>query len=552
MVMTIDYQSEPSRYRHWRLTCEGALARLTLDVAETGGLDPERRLKLNSYDLAVDIELNDAVQRLRFEHPEVRAVIIQSGKDRVFSAGANIQTLAASSHAAKVDFCRFTNETRLAIEDACQNSGQRYLAAVQGACAGGGYELALACDRILLVDDGSTAVSLPEVPLLAVLPGTGGLTRVTDKRRVRRDRADIFATLEEGVRGRRAADWRLVDEALPSSQFSARVAAAAEELAALSDRPAEGSGIALRAIEREVSEGVRRYSSLRLELERERGLARLTILGPKAAAPANREALLAQGDGFWPLRLARELEDAILHLRGNEPTIGMLVFASEGAPEAVLAHDRLLDDWADHWLVREIRLYWSRLLRRIDVTSRSLVALVEPGSCFAGLLAELVLACDRSFMALEPFEEDDRSAPVLTLASANFGRHPMGNGLSRLQARFWGEPEGLQRALDHRGRPLEGEEAEALGLVTAALDDIDWQDEIRLFLEERASFSPDALTGLEANLRFVGPETMESKIFARLSAWQNWIFQRPNATGSEGALARYGSGQKAAFGRERV
>ena len=547
--MRIDFQTEPSRYRHWKLRVEGPVAELILDVDEAGGLFPGYELKLNSYDLGVDIELADAVQRLRFEHPEVGAVVLRSGKERVFCSGANIRMLAGASHDHKVNFCKFTNETRNAIEDAGASSGQRYLCAVNGTAAGGGYELALAAEHIVLTDDGASAVSLPEVPLLAVLPGTGGLTRVTDKRRVRRDLADAFCATEEGVRGQRAVAWRLVDEAVPNSRFAAVVRERAAALAAASDRPA-AEGIALTPLARDFSEDAVTYSSLSVEIDRARRLATLTLKGPEAAAPESAEAAQAQGAGFWPLRLARELDDAVLHLRLNEAEIGVLVFRSAGDPARVAGYDGLLE--ADHWLLREVRGLWARVLKRIDMTARSLVALVEPGSCFAGTLAEVVFACDRAIMLAGRFEGDDRPPATLAPGPLNFGAYPMGNGLSRLATRFLGEPESLGRAEARAGEALEAETCEDLGLVTFVYDDLDWEDEIRIFLEERASFSPDALTGLEANLRCAGPETMETKIFGRLTAWQNWIFQRPNAVGEDGALRRYGSGRKPAFDPKRV
>ena len=548
--MRIDFQTEPSQYRHWKIRVEGPRAELVLDVDEAGGLFPGYELKLNSYDLGVDIELADAVQRLRFEHPAVKAVVLRSGKDRVFCSGANIRMLAGASHDHKVNFCKFTNETRNAIEDAGESSGQHYLCAINGTAAGGGYELALAAEQIVLTDDGSSAVSLPEVPLLAVLPGTGGLTRVTDKRKVRRDLADAFCATEEGVRGQRAVAWRLVDEAVPNSRFDAVVEERAAALAAGSERPDAAEGIALTPLARAFSEDAVTYSSLSVEIDRDRGLATLTIKGPEAAAPASAEAAQAQGAAFWPLRLARELDDAVLHLRFNEPEIGVLVFRSEGDPARIAAYDGLLE--ADHWLLREVRGLWKRLLKRIDMTSRSLVALVEPGSCFAGSLAEIVFACDRATMLSGRFEGDNRPLATLALGALNFGAFPMGNGLSRLATRFLGEPESLDRAEARVGEALEAEACEELGLVTFVYDDIDWEDEIRIFLEERASFSPDALTGMEANLRCPGPETMETKSFGRLIAWQNWIFQRPNAVGEEGALRRYGSGRKPAFDPKRV
>ncbi len=548
----IDFRTEPSRWRHWRLAVDGAVATLTMDVAEDGGLFEGYPLKLNSYDLGVDIELADVALRLRFEHPEVRVVVLRSGKERVFCAGANIRMLAGATHTHKVGFCKFTNETRNAIEDASAHSGQAWLAVVNGTAAGGGYELALACDHILLVDDGTAAVSLPEVPLLAVLPGTGGLTRLTDKRKVRRDLADVFCTTEEGVRGRRAVAWKLVDEIAPTSRLDEAVGARAAALAAASTRAASGPGIALTPIERRRTPGALAYSSLTVAIDRRARTATIVLAGPDAPPPADMAGVVAQGAGFWPLRLARELDDAILHLRMNEPEIGLLVFRSEGEPGAVLAYDALLAANRDHWLGNEILLLWKRVLKRLDVTSRTLVALVEPGSCFAGTLAEIALAADRSFMLIGEREGDGRPAPVLTLGDFNFGAFPMVHGPTRVANRHYGDDAAVERARAAIGTALEAEAAEELGLVTTAMDDIDWDDEVRLFLEQRAAFSPDGLTGLEANLRFPGPETMESKIFARLTAWQNWIFQRANAVGPEGALGRYGTGQKPAFDFERV
>lgn len=547
----IDFRTEPARYRHWQIKARGAFADLVLDVAESAGLRDGYSLKLNSYDLGVDIELHDAVQRLRFEHPEVKAVVLRSGKERVFSAGANIRMLAQSSHAHKVNFCKFTNETRLAIEEATVESGQKYLAAINGTCAGGGYELALAAQHLILMDDGSSSVSLPEVPLLGVLPGTGGLTRLTDKRRVRRDRADAFCTTEEGVRGERAVAWRLVDEVAPASRFDATVQARAEALADTSDRPTEGQGCPLLPLRRQDYEGGITYTDLRVTIDRDRGVARLVVRGPEDDAPDSAEAFAVEGANTWLLRLARELDDAVLHLRFNEPTIGTLAFESEGSLNRVLSHDRFLAAHRDHWLVREVRLLWKRTLKRIDLSSKSLLALVRPGSCFGGLLAELVFACDRAFMAEGSFERHDIEAQ-LALSGSNFGTFPMSNGLSRIETRFWGDPDLLDRARESVGQVLLAPEAERGGLVSEAMDDIDWDDEVRLFLEERGSFSPDALTGMEANLRFGGPETMETKIFGRLSAWQNWVFQRPNAVGVEGALKKYGTGQRPLFDRGRV
>ena len=551
MNAAIDFQTEPSRYRHWRIEVDGNVASLVMDVDPAGGLFEGYELKLNSYDLGVDIELNDAVQRLRFEHPAVGAVVIRSGKPGVFCAGANIRMLSKATHGHKVNFCKFTNETRMAIEDATENSGQTYIAAVSGTAAGGGYELAVTAEHIMLIDDRRSTVSLPELPLLAVLPGTGGLTRVTDKRRVRRDRADVFCSTEEGLRGSRAVAWRLVDEVVPPSQWDATVKARAEQHAARSTRPRDAEGVALLPLQRQVAGSVITYPHLRVELDRGRGTATLVVLGPEAAAPADPAAAHAQGCAFWPLAMARALDDAILHLRANEPELGVWVLRTEGEAGPVLAYDALLDAHQDHWLMREIRHFLKRTMKRLDVTSRSLVALIEPGSCFAGTLAELAFAADRSAIFTGSRAGDNRLAAI-TLGPANFGPLPMGNGLTRLQTRFLGEPETLDVAKAGMGQALDGDAAEEAGLVTYAYDETDWDDEIRIMLEERASFSPDSLTGLEANLRFAGPETMETRIFGRLTAWQNWIFQRPNAVGEDGALKRYGTGQRAVFDRNRV
>jgi benzoyl-CoA-dihydrodiol lyase len=549
----IDFATDPSRYRHWKLAVDGDVATLLMDVDENAPLFPGYQLKLNSYDLGVDIELADVLERLRFEYPAVRVILLRSGKPRVFCAGANIRMLAGATHAHKVNFCKFTNETRNGIEDASEYSGQRMIAVVTGSCAGGGYELALAADHIILTDDGSSTVSLPELPLLAVLPGTGGLTRITDKRKVRRDRADVFCTTEEGVKGKRAADWRLVDEVVSNSRLEDAVAERAREFAARSDRPKDVEGVALVPLVRTRSDRGTEYSAVSVEFSPDRRLATITLRGPDSAPPQSVEDMVAQGAAFWPLRLARELDDAILDIRLNELETAVIVFKSEGDPDAVLAYDAFLEANAAHWLAREVTLKWKRVLKRVDLTSRSLVALIEPGSCFAGTLAELIFAADRSYMLDGPKDGDNRLPAAIVLGNANVsGRLPMSNGLSRLATRFLGEPDALGEAEAAVGRKLDAEQAEELGLVTFALDDIDWDDEIRMFLEERSSFSPDGLTGLEANLRFGGPETMETKIFARLTAWQNWIFQRPNAVGPDGALRRYGTGQKPAFDMKRV
>ena len=550
-MQTIDFQTDPSRYRHWRIERDGEVAYLIMDVDQAGGLG-DYELKLNSYDLGVDIELNDAVQRLRFEHPEVRCVVIKSGKDNVFCAGANIRMLGKSTHQQKVNFCKFTNETRFAIEDASENSRQTYICAINGNAAGGGYELALAADHIMLVDDRRSAVALPETPLLAVLPGTGGLTRVTDKRKVRRDRADVFCSIEEGIRGTKAVEWRLVDEVVPNSKWKDAVAARAHEIAAKSDRPQDGKGIALTPLARKIEGDRVAYSHVDIEIDRTRGLATVSVRGPAQSVPPSIEAAHALGDKFWPLIVARELEDAILHLRANEAAIGVVLLRTEGDAMAVLDYDAFLSQYDGDWLMREIRHYLKRTLKRIDVTPKSFIALIEPGSCFAGTLAELAFAADRSFMLVGTREGDNREPAAIVLGHVNFGLYPMGNGLTRLQTRFLGEPGTLKTAQSKIGIALEAEAADELGLVTAAYESFDWDDELRVMLEERTSFSPDAMTGMEANLRFAGPETMETKIFGRLTAWQNWIFQRPNAIGEQGALKLYGSGVSPTFNKERV
>lgn len=553
MTQIIDFQTDPSRYRHWRVEYDGDIANLIMDVDETGGLFEGYELKLNSYDLGVDIELADVVQRMRFEHPEVKVVVMQSGKDKVFCAGANIRMLGGASHAHKVNFCKFTNETRNTYEAAETDSGQKYIAAIRGACAGGGYELALACNHIMLTNDSTSSVALPEVPLLAVLPGTGGLTRVTDKRKVRRDRADVFCSIEEGVKGQRAVDWRLVDEVVTNSTFDATVQDRARYFAAESSKPSGQKGIELTPLEREIGEGGSViYSTVEVTLDRDAGCANVTIKGPDEDPPADMPEVVAQGAKGYLLRLARELDDALLHLRLNERETGIIVFRTQGEPGRVLAHEALLLNNDEHWLAVEILAYWKRVLKRVDMTSRSLVALVEHGSCFEGVLAELLWSVDRSYMMLEEFEGENRPLATITLSPSNFGRYPMGNDLTRLQTRFLGEPEMVDHARGGIGKPFEAQAAEESGLITYAFDDIDWDDEVRLFLEERGSFSPDAMTGMEANLRFAGPETMETRIFGRLTAWQNWIFQRPNAVGPEGALQRYGTGMRGRYDMERV
>jgi benzoyl-CoA-dihydrodiol lyase len=548
----VDFRTEPARYRHWKLAIDGRVATLTMDVREDGGIRPGYELKLNSYDLGVDIELSDAIQRLRFEHPEVGAVVITSGKERVFCAGANIRMLGQSGHGWKVNFCKFTNETRNAIEEASSESRQSYLAAVAGACAGGGYEIALATDYIIMADDGNTAVSLPEVSLLGVLPGTGGLTRLVDKRRVRRDRADFFCTTEEGVKGQRALDWGLVDELTPRSRLEETVRQRAAEAASRTDRPAGATGVRLLSLLRTIDGDRILYGHVACQLDRDRGLAEITLRAPEAAPPADLAGLHAAGSGFWPLALARELDDLVLHLRTNEDAIGLWVIRTEGRADLVDAYDRLLVHHQADWLVREIRLYLRRTLKRLDASSRSIFALIEPGSCFTGTLLELALAADRAYMLAGTREGDDRPAATVRLGEPNFGAYPMPNGLTRLQSRFLGEPGRVDELRGRIGQDLDAAAADKAGLVTFTPDDIDWDDEVRLALEERVALSPDALTGMEASLRFGGPETLETKVFGRLSAWQNWIFQRPNAVGAKGALSVYGTGQRPEFDRRRA
>jgi benzoyl-CoA-dihydrodiol lyase len=550
----VEFRVAPESYKHWGIAVDGPVATLTMDVDEHGGLQAGYELKLNSYDLGVDIELYDAVQRLRFEHPEVRAVVVTSGKDKIFCAGANIRMLAAAAHSWKVNFCKFTNETRNGIEDATANSGQTYVAALNGTASGGGYELALACDYIMLVDDRSSAVSLPELPLLGVLPGTGGLTRVVDKRHVRRDLADYFSTKSEGVGGKKAVQWHLVDEAVPRPKWDEIVAERAAELAGRSPRPAKAAGIILAPLAKQRTIDAISYRYVSAKLDRAAGTVEIIVSGPGQDAPSDLAAIHAQGVDFYPLALTRELDDLILDLRTNEAELGTWVFRAVGDQDRVLTYDQLLLDNRGDWLVNEIVLYLKRTLKRLDVTSRSLITLIEPGSCFAGLLLELALAADRSYMLAGVFEDIDQDATpaAITVGEMNLGPLPMGNGLTRLQARFLGDDAALAAIRKQGGKPLEAEAAGQLGLVTFTPDDIDWEEEVRIALEERASFSPDALTGLEANYRFAGPETMETKIFGRLTAWQNWIFYRPNASGPDGALRKFGTGQRADFDRKRV
>jgi benzoyl-CoA-dihydrodiol lyase len=553
-VPVVSFETSPEAYRHWRMEIDDEVATLTLAVDENGGLVPGYQLKMNSYDLGVDIELYDAVQRLRFEHPKVKAVIVTGGMERMFCAGANIKMLAQSSHGWKVNFCKFTNETRNGIEDATEHSGQTYIAAVNGTAAGGGYEIALACDQIVLVDDGSSAVSLPEVPLLGVLPGTGGLTRVVDKRHVRKDRADVFATKSDGIKGRTAVQWGLVDAAVPRGRFAAEVLERARAAAATSSRPADASGVALTPVRRSMADDAITYPYVEARLLRDQRRVEITVTGPDTAPPADAAAVLAEGVDYWPMALTRALDDLILHLRTNEPELGTWAIRARGEAAAVLAYDEQLEHLKDHWFVNEVRHYFKRTLKRLDVTSRSLVAVIEPGSCFAGSLLELVLACDRQYMLDGVFADEDPHADPATIVvgQANLGAYPMGNGLTRLQSRFFGRGSNLEAVRAHAGERLDAAAADRLGLVTVTPDDIDWADELRIALEERASLSPDALTGMEANHRFVGPETVETKIFGRLTAWQNWIFNRPNASGPQGALRRYGTGQRANYDIKRV
>jgi benzoyl-CoA-dihydrodiol lyase len=554
-IPAVSFDTEPGSYKHWKLDVEGEVAYLRLDIDETAGLVSGYELKMNSYDLGVDIELYDATQRLRFEHPGVHAVVVTSARDRNFCAGANIRMLAQSSHPWKVNFCKFTNETRNGIEDSTENSGQVYLAAVNGTAAGGGYELALACEQILLIDDNSSAVSLPEVPLLGVLPGTGGLTRVIDKRRVRKDRADVFATKPEGMRGRQAVEWKLVDEVVPKRNWDETVAERAAAAAARSSRPSGARGVPLPPLRREeTAEGIA-YRHVSAVFDRPQGLVEITVHGPEGDVPDTVERVHELGADFWPLAMTRELDDLILRLRANELELGTWIIRTKGDVEDALAFERVIERYSgSDWLVNEIRHYYKRTLKRLDVTSRSLIALIEPGSCFAGALLELALACDRQYMLdglLEDGDEEGEPAQIV-LSNSNFDVFPMGNGLSRLGSRFYGDDDHIAKLHQETGRRISASEAMEMGLVTDAPDDIDWEDEIRIMLEERASLSPDALTGMEANHRFVGPETMESRIFSRLTAWQNWIFVRPNASGPDGALRKYGTGRKADFDRKRV
>jgi benzoyl-CoA-dihydrodiol lyase len=545
----VDYQTDPSRYKHWRLSFDGPVATLTMDVAEDGGIRPGYKLKLNSYDLGVDIELHDALQRIRFEHPEIRTVVITSAKNRIFCSGANIYMLGLSSHAWKVNFCKFTNETRNGIEDSSAHSGLKFLAACNGTTAGGGYELALACDEIILVDDRSSAVSLPELPLLGVLPGTGGLTRVTDKRKVRRDHADMFCTNPDGVRGQRAKDWRLVDEVVKPQQFAEHVKQRALKLAAQSDRPANAKGVTLPPLRRTADEAGLHYGYVDVQLNREARTATLTVRAPESAPADTLETVLAAGANWWPLQMARELDDAILTLRTSELELGLWILKTTGNPAAVLAIDEFILKHQDNWFVREVLGMMRRTFARMDVTSRSIYAIVEPGSCFAGTLLELALAADRSYVH---DTQEGKTSAVLELSKMNFGPLPMVNHLSRLAARFYGDEAPMEALRGQMGKKISAREALEAGLVTSAPDDLDWGDEIRQAIESRAAQSPDALTGLEANLRFGPSETLETRVFGRLSAWQNWIFVRPNAVGTSGALKVYGTGAPVKFNWERV
>ncbi len=554
MSQHVEFRVDPSAYQQWRVSYDGPVATLTMDVDEQGGLVPGYELKLNSYDLGVDIELYDAVQRLRFEHPEVRTVVVASGKDKIFCAGANIRMLAASSHPWKVNFCKFTNETRNGIEDATAHSGQTYLAALSGTASGGGYELALACEHLMLIDDRSSTVSLPELPLLGVLPGTGGLTRVVDKRFVRRDRADYFATRAEGIGGRKAVQWRLVDELVPRAKWDEAVRERAAELTTRSTRPTDATGIELTPLAKERTSDAIDYRHVHARLDRAARTVTITVDGPDAAPPGDVAGVHERGDAFWTLAVTRELDDVILDLRTNELELGTWILRTTGDARRVLAYDALLLANRDDWLVNEIVHYLKRTLKRLDVTSRSLLALVEPGSCFAGSLLELAFAADRSFQLAGVFEDvaPDAAPAAITVGELNLGALPMGNGLTRLQSRYLGDEDGLKAVEERSGEALLAADAEALGLVTFAPDDIDWADEVRICVEERASFSPDALTGMEANYRFAGPETVETKIFGRLTAWQNWIFNRPNASGPDGALRSFGTGRRPDFDRRRV
>ena len=550
----INFQTSPANYKHWKLSFDGSVAKIEMNVNPNETLAEGYELKLNSYDLGVDIELYDAIQRLRFEHPEVKAVIFASGNEKIFCAGANIKMLGVSSHAHKVNFCKFTNETRNSIEDASDFSKQRYLCAIKGVAAGGGYELALATDYIMLADDGNSAVSLPEVPLLAVLPGTGGLTRVSDKRKVRRDRADVFCSIEEGVRGQRAVEWRLVDKVVPGSKFEQAVKDKAKELAATSDRPDDEQGVTLTELNRTMDSDSVSYDFVDVAIDRTRRAATMILKSPSETTESGLtlDEALTLGAEFWPLALCRQLDDAILHLRTNETEIGTIIFKTDGDLDTVEFYDNFIQKNNNNWFMREVSLYWKRTLKRIDLTSRTTFAFIEQGSCFAGMLAELLFSVDRSYMLEDQVDGDDRPPPSIRLTESNFDAFNMSNGITRLETRFLGTPEQVKLCKEKVGTDLSAEACKNLGLVTYVMDSLDWNDELRLVLEERASFSPDCLTGMEANLRFSGPETMETKIFGRLTAWQNWIFQRPNAVGEDGALKLYGTGVRAEYDKHRV
>ena len=553
MKNKINFETNPNTYKHWELLIENNCAFLIMRVNEDAGFFEGYKLKLNSYDIGVDIELADAVQRIRFEHPNVNSVIIKSGNDKAFCAGANIKMLASSDHAHKVNFCKFTNETRNFLESSFKESSQFFICLVEGVCAGGGYELALACNHILLVDDGSSSISLPEVPLLAVLPGTGGLTRLTDKRKIRRDLADVFCTMEEGVKAKKAKDWRLVDTITKKSSLNDELNLLIKEKSCNKKKADDLIGIKLNNLQKNaVSNEEIIYSTLSIQIDREKKSATITINAPLVTAPENLSDIVSQGDDFWPLKCARELDDAILNLRFNELEIGIIVFKTSGEISNVLSYDKLFETYKNQWFINEISYFWTRIFKRIDLTSRTLITLIEPGSCYAGFLSELIFAADRSYMAEGEFEEYDNKEATIILSNSNFGSFLMSNDMSRIDTRFIGSPEQILLAKQNLEKQILAEEANDLGLITFMFDDIDWEDEIRIFLEERSSFSPDSMVGMESNLRFPGKETMETKIFGRLSAWQNWIFQRPSAVGENGALKKYGTGNKGQYTKERT
>ena len=553
MNSKINFETTPEIYKHWELLIEKNKAFLIMKVDENAGFFEGYKLKLNSYDIGVDIELADAVQRLRFEHPTINSVIIKSGNEKAFCAGANIKMLASSDHTHKVNFCKFTNETRNFLENSYKESSQFFICLVEGVCAGGGYELALACDHIILLDDGSSSISLPEVPLLAVLPGTGGLTRLTDKRKIRRDLADVFCTMEEGVKAKKAKEWRLVDSISKKTSLNDQLDSLIKEKS--KDKPQTENivGIKLNKLDKKIiSNDKIVYSTLSIIIDREKKSASITINAPLNSAPTNINQIISEGDDFWLLRCARELDDAVLHLRFNELEIGIIIFKTFGEISNVLSYDKLLDLHKDNWFINEISFFWTRVFKRIDLTSRSLTTLIEPNSCFGGLLCELIFTADRSYMAEDEFEDYDNKEATIILSKSNFGSFLMSNDMSRLETRFIGLNDQLLLAKQNLGKSILAKEAHDLGLVTFVFDDIDWDDEIRIFVEERSSFSPDSMVGLEANLRFPGKETMETKIFGRLSAWQNWIFQRPSAVGEDGALKKYGTGNKGQYTKERT